>query len=99
MHGGLTYAAECDGDDICHTPEPGEPEHMWWVGFDCAHGFDCVPVLHKLSDSVGPTDHYRTVDYVTKELEEMYVLARAAPALDIVHAVEGLAITLDEDPA
>ena len=30
VHGGLTYAAD-------HAPY-GEPDGLWWFGFDCAHG-------------------------------------------------------------
>jgi hypothetical protein len=47
VHGGLTYAATCDpwfdpetGQGICHVPEPGEPDDVWWLGFDCGHAFD-----------------------------------------------------------
>jgi hypothetical protein len=47
VHGGVTYAAACEvsaeGADpralICHIPAPGEPEELWWIGFDCNHGF------------------------------------------------------------
>ena len=46
-HGGLTYAAHCqEGDEaeaICHIPDPGEPDHVWWLGFDCAHSGDLSP--------------------------------------------------------
>lgn len=47
VHGGLTYADHCaDGPEdssICHIPDPGEPDHVWWLGFDCGHSFDLVP--------------------------------------------------------
>lgn len=42
VHGGLTYAAAC-GDRICHVPEPGEPDNVWWFGFDTAHADDFRP--------------------------------------------------------
>jgi hypothetical protein len=44
VHGGLTYAASC-GDSICHVPEPGMPEDVWWLGFDCAHLSDLSPAI------------------------------------------------------
>jgi hypothetical protein len=47
-HGGLTYASKCDGD-ICHVPEPGMPDDVWWFGFDCAHADDYVPSMGQLS--------------------------------------------------
>jgi hypothetical protein len=45
VHGGLTYADSCShGDDpssgICHIPADGEPDDVWWLGFDCAHAGD-----------------------------------------------------------
>jgi hypothetical protein len=49
VHGGLTFAAGCGhGDEstsICHIPEPGEPDDVWWFGFDCAHYQDYSPGL------------------------------------------------------
>ncbi len=50
VHGGLTYAGACgEGEDpakgICHIPQPGRPDHVWWFGFDCAHAWDLVPSM------------------------------------------------------
>lgn len=44
VHGGLTYSDHCQGP-ICHVPEPGEPEDVWWLGFDACHAFDYSPGL------------------------------------------------------
>lgn len=44
VHGGLTYAAGCSGH-ICHVPAPGEPDDIWWLGFDCTHAGDYSPGL------------------------------------------------------
>lgn len=41
-HGGLTYSGHCRGH-ICHTPKDGEPENVWWFGFDCGHTWDTSP--------------------------------------------------------
>jgi hypothetical protein len=49
VHGGLTYANPCmkdDPDGVCHVPEPGRPDDVWWFGFDCAHAWDVVPTMH-----------------------------------------------------
>ena len=44
VHGGITYANHCAEDaGICHKAEPGEPDNVWWLGFDCAHGGDITP--------------------------------------------------------
>lgn len=44
VHGGLTYAAACQvNGHICHAPAPGEPDDIWWLGFDCNHSGDVAP--------------------------------------------------------
>jgi hypothetical protein len=46
VHGGLTYADSCEGNPkICHVPEAGEPDNVWWLGFDCSHHMDCSPAM------------------------------------------------------
>lgn len=42
VHGGLTYANACQGH-VCHVPKQGEPDDVWWFGFDCAHSGDFSP--------------------------------------------------------
>jgi hypothetical protein len=47
-HGGLTYANGCRHSDdpawgICHIPEEGRPDNVWWFGFDCGHLYDLQP--------------------------------------------------------
>lgn len=42
VHGGLTYASACN-DPVCHVPKPGDPDNVWWLGFDCAHAGDFSP--------------------------------------------------------
>lgn len=44
VHGGLTYANRCQGH-ICHVPKPGEPDDVYWFGFDCAHSGDSPHLL------------------------------------------------------
>jgi hypothetical protein len=66
VHGGLTYADKCDGA-VCHVPKPGEPDDVWWFGFDCAHGGDLSPAMHARYLHVGypfpsePYDHAKAV--------------------------------------
>ncbi len=43
-HGGLTYAGPCRGA-ICHVPAEGEPDDVWWLGFDTAHAGDYTPAI------------------------------------------------------
>jgi len=66
-HGGLTYGDMCQGA-ICHVPEPGEPEHLYWLGFDCAHSGDDSP-SHAHYREWHAT--YRDIDYVRDEVESL----------------------------
>lgn len=74
VHGGLTYAALCAEDHelgVCHVPDPGEPDELWWFGFDCAHLYDLSP-RHTAGDlergwSADPAEIYRTLGYVKDE--------------------------------
>lgn len=66
-HGGLTYSDFCEGEPgtgICHLPEPGEPDRVWWLGFDCAHYRDFKPGRPDWN-YIG--DRYRDVAYVRSE--------------------------------
>lgn len=75
VHGGLTYANLCQGG-ICHVPDPGMPETVWWLGFDCGHCDDLMPGfdLPSLRHRIGA---YRTQAYVEREVRNLAVqLAR-----------------------
>lgn len=74
-HGGVTFAGGCSGS-ICHTPAPGEPENMWWFGFDTAHAGDLAPGLVATLRKIGsPFSHdedvYRDVAYVQAGANEL----------------------------
>lgn len=82
VHGGLTYSAGCqENGPICHTPAPGEPDNVWWFGFDCAHYMDLAPGLRAQlrtlpglghdPDEVHKEDVYRDLAYVEAEVERL----------------------------
>ena len=84
VHGGITYADSCQpGDDesqgICHTPDPGEPDHVWWFGFDCAHSGDWSPCEAKYEQEKGGvfTQHeyetYKTLAYVQQQCRRLAI--------------------------
>lgn len=94
VHGGLTFAKPCfEEGPICHVPEPGEPDNVWWLGFDCVHGGDRHPALSKrecmspgmreIEDRIaargGRQDVYRDMAYVRAEVES---LAKQLAAMD-----------------
>jgi hypothetical protein len=84
FHGGLTYAAKCNRA-ICHIPEPGMPDDVWWLGGDFAHCFDFAPGGAAVLIEIGVPardfergEVYRTESYVrectvrlARELREM----------------------------
>jgi hypothetical protein len=67
VHGGFTYANACHGA-VCHVPKPGEPDNVWWFGFDCAHAGDYTGMadrrfLHRVLGlgEDAPYDHQRAL--------------------------------------
>ena len=76
-HGGLTFSGKCqENGHICHKVEPGEPDNVWWLGFDCSHGGDLVPAICKLYEDLGKGPHvgmgredtYKNIAYVRREI-------------------------------
>jgi hypothetical protein len=81
------YADRCmeEGDEaetICHIPEPGEPDNVWWLGFDCAHLGDLSPAYKRLWADAGiptpPRETYKPVAYVESECGSLAQQAIAA---------------------
>jgi hypothetical protein len=96
VHGGITYANHCQAGPeehaICHVPAPGEPDTVWWLGFDCAHSGDYCPgldaALRKFremtpalrSSAFTHADHniYRDIAYVKAECASLARQAKEA---------------------
>lgn len=82
VHGGVTYCKPCDDypeGGICHVPEPGEEDEVWWVGFDCAHMGDLAPgILEHCPSLEGFDDQYRDIQYVVNEVERLRQQAEEA---------------------
>lgn len=53
---------------ICHKPEAGRPDHVWWLGFDCAHSGDICPSYER---GTSYEDSYKDFRYVTNEVTEL----------------------------
>lgn len=88
-HGGLTYSDMCQPSEdeshgICHTPSPGEPDHVWWLGFDCAHCGDRSPKDEHYAQTRGypfralPEESYKTLAYVQAECASLAAQAHTA---------------------
>jgi hypothetical protein len=75
VHGGLTFSGLCQ-NHICHEPEPGQPDHVWWLGFDCAHWGDYSPdrpqdLFMDRLDVLGGLAQYRNLAYVQEECRSL----------------------------
>lgn len=72
VHGGLTYSGLCSGH-ICHVPKPGQPDNVFWFGFDCAHGGDGMPGMagHLTNEDNFFSRGYKDVAYVRREVEHL----------------------------
>lgn len=85
-HGGLSYSGPCqEGGKICHVPQAGESETVWWLGFDCAHSCDVRPGDCALYDGAGlgrllrgseDYSSYKSIAYVRKEVERLALQAQ-----------------------
>lgn len=98
VHGEVNFGSRCDeGKDIesepaiCHVPEPGRPEDVYWIGFDCAHSWDIAPIRDERIRSITgeATDlydnlllkyraRYRTLEYVMDEVRSLAAQAAIA---------------------
>ena len=54
---------------ICHLPEEGEPERVWWFGFDCSHAGDVSPGYDRSYNSYD--ESYRDIEYVKREVTNL----------------------------
>ncbi len=76
VHGGLTFASKCShgAEDraICHKVGPGEPDDVWWLGFDCAHLGDISPGMRarRIGISYGG-ETYKDIDYVANQVKRL----------------------------
>jgi hypothetical protein len=88
VHGGLTCAKFCahSGDEavhICHVPGAGEPDHVFWYGFDCSHAWDLCPAFDAMLNSLRAPlirdfgNIYRDIDYVRREVASLALQLKA----------------------
>jgi hypothetical protein len=78
VHGGLTYADRCQGA-ICHVPQPGESDDVWWLGFDCNHSGDLSMYDVAEGRFIGIwNESYKTAEYARAETLKLANQAHAA---------------------
>lgn len=82
VHGGITFTDFCHESagperGICHVPFPGDPDRVWWLGFDCAHHNDHSPEDVKFEQERGGIwmidmmSRYRTLGYVKQQCRRL----------------------------
>lgn len=77
VHGSLTYSGFCmETDDesqfVCHVPQPGRPDRVWWLGFDCSHLYDLAPAyVARHPDWLEADSRYRDRHYVEREVRSL----------------------------
>jgi len=77
VDGGLTYARRCE-EPICHISQPGMPDDVYWLGFDCGHAWDLTPAwrMERIREEV-----YRDLPFVMREIKSLaQQLAALLPA-------------------
>ena len=55
---------------ICHIPALGDPDNVWWFGFDCAHAGDLCPKMTRYGRHPDD-DRYRDIGYVEAECAKL----------------------------
>lgn len=65
-----TYVKSHEARHICHVPLAGRLDHVWWLGFDCAHCGDVSPGTER-SGGPDPTGTYKDIGYVRMEVERL----------------------------
>ena len=49
----------------------GEPEKVWWLGFDCAHAGDVCPAYASRFSSVRDYEQYRDLQCVKEQCRKL----------------------------
>lgn len=71
------YTAWCEhmrASAICHVPRAGQPDNVWWLGFDCAHSGDLSPKYMEYGRNMGFSgyeDTYRNRAYVETQVRKL----------------------------
>jgi hypothetical protein len=76
VHGGLTFSNFCspvesEQEGICHLPDAGEPNHVFWFGFDCSHAWDVSPAYLRILEGLSSYGEYRDVEYVKNQCAQL----------------------------
>lgn len=62
------WKEKCQAEGICHVPGAGEPDRVWWFGFDCSHSGDVSPGYESRSFRSGS---YKSIEYAKRNVAEL----------------------------
>lgn len=88
VHGGLTFGGPCqegpEESSICHIPGSGEPDTLFWLGFDCGHAGDYLPAMNRAPVrclwNPSQLEEYRDLTYVRDQVTSLALqLSRESP--------------------
>jgi hypothetical protein len=65
------WVAQEQASAVCHLPAPGEPDSVFWFGFDCAHAFDRSPGIEAVIGRRIEDNEYRDLAYVEAEVARL----------------------------
>ncbi len=79
VHGSVTFGSECIGEPpeaVCHVPRVDETGHVYWFGFDHAHGGDVIPTCkgvfkHPSAPVVFGDQSYKDESYVKDQVNRL----------------------------
>lgn len=58
------WVTKKQSESICHLSDAGDPDRVWWLGFDCSHYGDLSPEMERRYADGGT---YRNIEYVKRE--------------------------------
>lgn len=64
------FVEHSEAANVCHKPGAGEPDHVWWFGFDCAHSGDFSPKYARYG-TPRHDETYKPLDYVVRECQRL----------------------------
>jgi len=74
VHGGLLsqtlVVIQKKAHGLCHIPDKGESDKVWWLGFDYAHLGDLSPGMMKFKTDLG-FDVYKDLNMVKAECKSL----------------------------
>lgn len=78
-HGyGVNFSDECspgetEATGICHVPEPGQSDDVWWFGFDCGHWRDLMPAMEATLNRLDPERQERWAQLLSNHPEPSWM--------------------------